>query len=185
MVGHNFFYIMVHLILCLLVLSADNLCKQFGPRPGPTRHWAWSVCKLLDTDFFEKVDFVKNQQTTNYPVGKDLREKIWKQKNSLRNAIWVSNRLDPDQARHFVRSDLGPVCLQRLWADDTSWQWVNYKWKQNYFYILKDFRNTPVVYSLSLPYGWFDDVFFITFYPLTQWTMICHSFDLLMRFILT
>ena len=24
------------LTLCLLVLSADNLCKQFGPRQGPT-----------------------------------------------------------------------------------------------------------------------------------------------------
>ena len=24
------------LIICQLVLSADNLCKQFGPRPGPT-----------------------------------------------------------------------------------------------------------------------------------------------------
>ena len=28
------------LTLCLLVLSADNLCKQFGPRPGT---------KLFDT----------------------------------------------------------------------------------------------------------------------------------------
>ena len=28
------------LTLCLLVLSADNLCKQFGPRPGS---------KLFDT----------------------------------------------------------------------------------------------------------------------------------------
>ena len=27
---------------------------------------------------------------------------------------------DPDQARHFVGSDLGPNCLQRLSADDTS-----------------------------------------------------------------
>ena len=24
------------------------------------------------------------------------------------------NRLDPDQVRHFVRSELGPICLQRL-----------------------------------------------------------------------
>ena len=23
-------------MLCLLMLSADNLCKHFGPRPGPT-----------------------------------------------------------------------------------------------------------------------------------------------------
>ena len=28
----------------------------------------------------------------------------------------VSNSLNPDQARHFVRPDLGPKCLQRLSA---------------------------------------------------------------------
>ena len=26
----------------------------------------------------------------------------------------MSNRLDPDQARHFVEPDLGPICLQKL-----------------------------------------------------------------------
>ena len=34
----------------------------------------------------------------------------------------MSNNLDPDQARHFVGPDLGPDCLQRLSADDTSRQ---------------------------------------------------------------
>ena len=29
--------IMIKLTLCLPVLSADNLCKQFGPRSGPIR----------------------------------------------------------------------------------------------------------------------------------------------------
>ena len=29
----------------------------------------------------------------------------------------MSNRLDPDQARHFVGPDMGPICLQRLSAD--------------------------------------------------------------------
>ena len=32
----------------------------------------------------------------------------------------VSNSLDPDQARQNVGPDLGPNCLQRLSADDTS-----------------------------------------------------------------
>ena len=32
------------------------------------------------------------------------------------------NSLDPDQARHIVRPDLGPICLQRLSADNTSRQ---------------------------------------------------------------
>ena len=31
----------------------------------------------------------------------------------------MTNRLDPDQARHFVGPDLGPNCLQDLSADDT------------------------------------------------------------------
>ena len=41
-------------------------------------------------------------------------------KKSSRNTIRVSNSLDPDQARHFVRPDLGPNCLQRLSADNTD-----------------------------------------------------------------
>ena len=32
----------------------------------------------------------------------------------------MSNSLDHDQDRHFVGSDLGPNCLQRLSADDKS-----------------------------------------------------------------
>ena len=36
----------------------------------------------------------------------------------------MSNCLDPDQARYFVGADLGPNCLQRLSADDTSRQRV-------------------------------------------------------------
>ena len=36
------------------------------------------------------------------------------------NIIRVSNSLDPDQARHCVRPDMGPGCLQRLSADDKS-----------------------------------------------------------------
>ena len=45
-------------------------------------------------------------------------------KNSFRNTIRVSNRLDPDQARHIVGPDLDPNCLQRLSADDTRIQRV-------------------------------------------------------------
>ena len=41
-------------------------------------------------------------------------------KNSVRNNIRVSNSLDPDQARYFVGPYLGPNCLEKLSADDTS-----------------------------------------------------------------
>ena len=40
-------------------------------------------------------------------------------KNSFRNTFRVSNRLDPDQAQHFVGCDLVPNCLQKISADDT------------------------------------------------------------------
>ena len=36
----------------------------------------------------------------------------------------MSNSLDPDKARHYVRPDLGPNCFQRLSADNTSGQRV-------------------------------------------------------------
>ena len=56
--------------LCLLVSSADNLCKQFGPRSGLTKRRAWSGSNLFDTqmvflnEFFKNKWFWKNQQTT-------------------------------------------------------------------------------------------------------------------------
>ena len=42
----------------------------------------------------------------------------------FRNLTRVSNRLDQDQGRQNVGPDLGPNCLQRLVADDTSRQRV-------------------------------------------------------------
>ena len=56
----------------------------------------------------------------------DFFQNYFFRKKSFRNTIRVSNSLDPDQARRFVGPDLGPKCLQRLSADDTSRQNVNY-----------------------------------------------------------
>ena len=53
-----------------ILSSADNLCKQFGPRSGPTECWSQSGSKLFNTtilflkEFFEKVNFENIQQTT-------------------------------------------------------------------------------------------------------------------------
>ena len=41
-------------------------------------------------------------------------------KISFGNISRVSSSLDPDHAQRFVGPDLGPNCLQRLSADDTS-----------------------------------------------------------------
>ena len=38
----------------------------------------------------------------------------------------MSNSFDPDPDQHFVRSDLGPNCLQRLSADEPNRQRVNH-----------------------------------------------------------
>ena len=59
---------------------------------------------LSSDDFFFKIN---------------LFEKFFRENN-----IKVSNSLDPDQARLFVWHDLGPNCLQRLSAEDTSRQRV-------------------------------------------------------------
>ena len=51
----------------ITLLSVDNLCKQFGPRSGPTKNWAWSESKWYDCigeRIFRKSWFWKNQQTT-------------------------------------------------------------------------------------------------------------------------
>ena len=32
-----------------LLIQFANICKQFGPRSGPTKCWAWSGSKLFDT----------------------------------------------------------------------------------------------------------------------------------------
>ena len=53
---------------------------------------------LLSSDFFLKSSFSKK---------------------SFRNMIRVSNSLDPGQAWHSVRPNLGPNCLQKLSADGT------------------------------------------------------------------
>ena len=74
----NLHCIVIHLnrelIFCKLIAcraaSVENLCKQLGPRSGPTKRRAWSGFKLFDTlmaflqEFWEKDDFDKNQQMT-------------------------------------------------------------------------------------------------------------------------
>ena len=47
-------------LLAMRFVTADNLCKQFGPRSGPTERQTWSGSKLFDTDIVpEKVIFEK------------------------------------------------------------------------------------------------------------------------------
>ena len=65
--------IVLNVTPCLLLSSADNLCKQFGSRSGPTKCWAWSGSKLFDTlliylkEYFDSFNYEKkNQQTAKH-----------------------------------------------------------------------------------------------------------------------
>ena len=72
-----------YLLHCLLVPSAHNLCKQVGPRSGPTKCRARSGSNLFDTqmvflnEFFEKNDFEKfsrrRKSMKNFPGSKELK----------------------------------------------------------------------------------------------------------------
>ena len=66
-------------------------------------------------------------------------------KNSFRNTIRMSNSLDPDQARRFIGSDLGPNCLPRLSADDTGRQRVNLKCLPSYIIQKFNCRNKNAI----------------------------------------
>ena len=76
--------------------SADNLCKQFGSRSGPTKCWAWSGPKLYDPPerIFQQqqIYFENNQQTTKRNEKLPSRQKI-KKVSLMENHI---NLLDAD-----------------------------------------------------------------------------------------
>ena len=65
------------LILCLLVSSADNICKQFEYRSGPTKCWAWSESKVFETGSFQQMTRKRMQKN---PSMKELK-KIVKKSN--------------------------------------------------------------------------------------------------------
>ena len=86
--------ILNRLTLCLLLVSsADNLCKQFGSRSGPTKGPAWSGSKLFDTlmlflvDFFSKqLILKKSADHKNFPGGQRFNKCTFSYYGSY---IWV------------------------------------------------------------------------------------------------
>ena len=81
-------------------LNAANLKLMGVSRAFNSLHNGEFFRLLLSSDDFSKLTFSKN---------------------SIRH-IRVSNGLDPDQDQHFVGSDLGSNCLQRLLTDNKSCQ---------------------------------------------------------------
>ena len=92
-----------HKTSTLNLSSADNLCKQFGTRSGPTNCRAWSGSKLFDTvgilkRIFWRSKFWKNLQTTkyheNYPACKELRLFLKQQGDwSIHQCCWFWNQI--------------------------------------------------------------------------------------------
>ena len=101
----------------------------FGPINGATNSsrnlqtsQAWSLSCKIHMHFFSwffcrMLIFFLTLSSADLLTKSKFSEK----KKTFRN----SNRVDPDQTQHFVRPDLGPNCLQRLSADDTSRQRVS------------------------------------------------------------
>ena len=98
-----------HLTLCFLVSSADYLCKQFGSDKTPQNvdQARQNIQSDLDPnlvflkEFFQNVDFEKNQQTTKkhekLPMGQRVKEekKTRKISHGDKYIIFVSLTLCP------------------------------------------------------------------------------------------
>ena len=93
----------LNLTLSLLVSSADNVCKQFGTRSGPTkcRGLIWvqtvSLSDCIPEIILKKNDFEKSaddkEACKNYPVGKELTLKAPRKKCILKMLSAANNCL--------------------------------------------------------------------------------------------
>ena len=91
-------------------MSANNLCKQLGPRSGPTQHQSWSGSKQFNTlTVFMKEFFEKCQQSSS---------KAWKLPSMERTMVYLlitfASSLDPDQDWQNVNL----IWIQTVWHFD-------------------------------------------------------------------
>ena len=95
-------------------------CSKFGN----IYHTSQLICPMNYIMFIiasnQREDTIQVLNFHAFSSSADVSSKSTFSKNSLRNSLLVFNSLDPDQARHFVWSDLGSNCLQRLSADDAK-----------------------------------------------------------------
>ena len=110
-------------------LYRDQFClsKQCWPRSNTTLCIILSESSLLNKS---QPGWEHNSSMSEYSEKEKTNESAFCRlliflkssflKKILSGLPSVSNSLDPDQARHFVGPDLGPNCLQKLSADDTS-----------------------------------------------------------------
>ena len=84
-----------------LLLSTDKLCKQFGPRSGPTKCQSLSGSKPFDTlivflnFFMKRFFFLKKKSTDDNKSKKKIpsiqRDKISQDGRMRENIIWASS----------------------------------------------------------------------------------------------
>ena len=95
------------LTICLQVSSAHNLCKQFGPRSGPTKRRAWSASKLFESlmvflkNFIKKMIFLRNSADTKTwnqnSISNDTSDMLYKREPIMRQfKVW---RWDIDETK--------------------------------------------------------------------------------------
>ena len=93
------------LTLYLLVSTTDNLCKQFGPRPGLTKCWAWSVSLLFNTlmvflkENFQKKLILKNTTATVQTTKKACRQRF--KRHSWYSKTCVKQPLSKETKKQF------------------------------------------------------------------------------------
>ena len=126
--------------------SADNLCKQFGPRSGPTKCQACSGFKLFDNSdgipvrIFQKDDFENNQMSRymRFPT-------MWYVRlASLRSACTYAQ---PAHTHSLIRAFAS--CLNILWVLS---YWPNIIWS---FLSLKgDCKGSSESALYKMPHCW-------------------------------
>ena len=67
----------------LPAMSADNLCKQFGPRPGLTKCQAWSGSKMFDTRMVFKKSSIQRVKYGTEGIIKSIFENLKADQNTL------------------------------------------------------------------------------------------------------
>ena len=113
------FYVNYLLTLFLLVSSADNLCKQLGPRSGLTKCQAWSGSKLFDTlivfipkRFFSKKKwFWKKKTADNKNACKITQQAKVSRRLQLVPKQMHSGRMKPYLANNLSQKAISLICL--------------------------------------------------------------------------
>ena len=130
------------------MLSADNFCKQVGPRSAPTQYQDWSRSDLFDTqmvflkEFLEKVDFEKKSADD---------KNAWKITQGAKSKV------------HSVVIRLNMVILTLYMLGIFSWFFVVCRYFYNYFFFkFQEWHQCQTAWTLIRPESLSDLIWFPT-----------------------